>query len=146
MPLVKLNWTPNRKELRQFGAVFMGGFVLLGLVKYFWPFEWTFLFLSKNETFGLWAMGIGIVVGAIGLTGSRIALPLYWGWLAIAFVLGNIISRIIISLIYFLLFTPMRVLGNLIGRDKLQLKKPKTDSYWLDIKFPQTAEEYEKQF
>lgn len=143
MPLVKLNWKPNKKELRSFGAIFMGGFLLIGLVKYLWPFEW---FISKNETLGIWLIGIALVVGAIGLTGSRLALPLYWAWLGIAFVLGNIMSRVIISLIYFLLFTPMRVLGNLIGRDKLQLKKRKTDSYWLDISLPKEVEKYERQF
>jgi hypothetical protein len=143
MPFVRLNWKPDRRELRQFGAIFMGGFVLIGLVKYFWPFEWL---LSQNKTFGLWMIGIGVVVGAIALTGSRIALPLYWAWLGIAYVLGNIMSRVIITLIYFLLFTPMRVLGSLAGRDKLQLKKAVKDSYWLDISLPKEAKKYERQF
>lgn len=143
MPFVKLNWKPNKKELRQFGAIFMGGFLVTGLVKYFWPFE---RFISKNEILGVWMVGIGLLVGAIGLSGSRIALPLYWAWLGIAFVLGNIMSRVIMAAIYFFVFTPMRLLGNLIGRDKLQLKKPQTDSYWLDIKFSKTKEDYEKQF
>ena len=143
MPFVQLNWKPNRKELRQFGAIFMGGFVLIGLVKYLWPFEWL---IDKNETLGAWLIGIGIVVGAIGLTGSRLALPLYWAWLGIAFVLGNIMSRVIITLIYFLIFTPMRFLGFLAGRDKLQLKKPQTNSYWSDISLPKEIEKYERQF
>lgn len=143
MPFVKLNWNPNRRELRMFGAIFMGGFVLIGLVKYLWPFE---RFISKNETAGFWLIAVGIVVGAIGLTGSRLAMPLYWAWLGIAFVLGNVMSRVIITLIYFLLFTPMRLMGNLVGRDKLQLKKPKKDSYWLDISLPKEAERYERQF
>ena len=143
MPFVQLNWKPNKKELRQFGAVFMCGFVLIGLVKYLWPFE---AFISKNETLGLWLIGIGIVVGALGLTGSRIALPLYWAWLGIAYVLGNIMSRVIMGAIYYLLFTPMRFLGMLIGRDRLQLKKPKGDSFWVDVKFFNRVEDYEKQF
>ena len=143
MPFVKLNWKPSKKDLRSFGAIFMGGFVLIGLVKYFWPFE---RFISKNETVGIWLIGIGIVVGAIGLTGSRVAVPLYWAWLGIAYVMGNIMSRVIMTVIYLLVFTPMRLIGNLLGRDKLQLKKPSTDSYWLDITFPTTKEEYERQF
>lgn len=143
MPFVQLNWKPNRRELRQFGAIFMGGFVLIGLAKYLWPFE---RFISKNETLGLWLIGIGIVVGAIGLTGSRFALPLYWAWLGIAYVLGNIMSRVIMGAIFYLLFTPMSILGSLLGRDKLQLKKPKTDSYWLAVEFPTAVEDYEKQF
>ena len=143
MPFVQLNWKPNKKELRQFGAIFMGGFVLIGLAKYLWPFGW---FISRDETLGVWLIGIGIIVGGIALTGSRIALPLYWAWLGVAFVLGNVMSRVILAAIYFLLFTPMRLLGNLIGRDKLQLRKPQKDSYWLDISLPKDPKEYERQF
>jgi hypothetical protein len=143
MPFVQLNWKPNKKELRQFGAIFMGGFVLIGLVKYFWPFE---RFITRNETVGFWLIAMGMIVGAIGLTGSRFALPLYWSWLGIAYVMGNIISRVIMGVIYYLIFTPMRLIGNLMGRDKLQLKKPQTNSYWLDISFPTEKEQYERQF
>lgn len=143
MPFVQLNWKPNKKEIRQFGAIFMGGFLLIGLAKYFWPFTWL---ISQDKTVGLWLMGMGVVVGGVGLTGSRIALPLYWAWLGIAFVLGNIMSRVIISLIYFLLFTPMRILGNLLGRDRLQLKKAAKDTYWFDISLPEDPKEYERQF
>jgi hypothetical protein len=143
MALVKLNWNPKKKELRQFGAVFMGGFVIIGLLKYFWPFE---RLLTQDKSFGFWMMVIGSAVGLIGLTGTRLALPFYWVWLSIAWVMGNIMSRVIIAAIYFLIFTPMRLIGNLVGRDKLQLKKPKTDSYWSDISLPRDPERYERQF
>lgn len=143
MSLIKLNWTPGKKELRSFGVIFMAGFVLIGLVKYFWPFE---RFLTQNKTVGFWLIVLGIVVGAIGLTGTKLALPFYWLWLSIAFVMGNIMSRVIIAAIYYLLFTPMRFLSLLVGRDRLQLKKPSTDSYWLDISLPTEPEKYERQF
>lgn len=143
MAIVSLNWKPNKKELRSFGAIFMGGFLLIGLVKYFWPFERIF---TQNKTAGLWIIGIGVVVGAIGLTGTKLALPFYWIWLGIAYVMGNIMSRIIITAIYFLVFTPMHFLSSLAGRDKLQLKKPQMDSYWMDISLPKEIEKYERQF
>ncbi|MBX3291401.1 MAG: hypothetical protein KF881_00760 [Acidobacteria bacterium] len=143
MPFVHLNWKPGKRELRSFGAVFMGGFMVIGLVKYFWPFSWL---LTKNETFGLWAMGIGVVVGAIGLTGTKLGLPFYWAWLSIAYVMGNIMSRVIMSLIYFLVFTPMRILGQVIGRDRLHLKKPVGDTYWVDLPVIEGSERYERQF
>jgi hypothetical protein len=143
MSLVKLNWHPNPRELRMFGGVFMGGFVVIGLVKWFWPFERVF---TKNPTAGMWLVGIGIVVGLIGLTGTRLALPFYWVWLGIAWVMGNIISRVIITAIYYLVFTPLRLLGSLIGRDRLALKRRETQSYWSDISLPAEAEKYERQF
>lgn len=143
MALVQLNWKPNTRELRNFGAIFMGGFVLIGLVKYFWPFE---RLITQDKTLGFWLMVLGVVVGLIGLTGTKLALPFYWVWLGIAYVMGNIMSRVIIAALYFLVFTPMRFLGNIVGRDKLQLKKPAGESYWLDISLPKDIEKYERQF
>lgn len=143
MSFVKLNWKPTPRELRSFGAIFLGGFVAIGLIKYFWPVERVF---TQNKTVGLWLIGIGIVVGAIGLTGTTLAMPFYWAWLGIAWLLGNIMSRVIVTALYYLLFTPMRLLNNLVGRDKLQLKKPEADSYWLPISLPTEPEKYERQF
>ena len=143
MSFVRLNWNPKPKDLRSFGGIFLGGFVAIGLVKYFWPYERIF---TQNKTAGLWLMGIGLVVGAIGLTGTKIALPLYWIWLSIAWLLGNIMSRVVVAALYYLLFTPMRLLNDLLGRDKLQLKKPETESYWLPISLPIEPEKYERQF
>lgn len=143
MSFVKLNWHPKAKDLRSFGGIFLGGFVVIGLIKYFWPFERVF---TQNKTVGVWFIGIGVVVGAIGLTGTKLALPFYWIWLGIAWLLGNIMSRVVVAALYYLLFTPMRVLNNLVGRDKLQLKRPETESYWLPISLPTEPEKYERQF
>ncbi len=143
MSLVKLNWKPSPKELRQFGAIFGSGFLLIGLVKYFWIWNWLF---ERNEKLGLIFILIGIVGGAIGLTGTKLALPLYWVWIGIAFVLGNIMSRVVITLIYYGVITPMSFVARLLGRDKLQLKKRAVQSYWQDISLPREPEKYERQF
>lgn len=143
MSLVQLNWNPNKRELRSFGAIFLVGFVIIGLVKMFWPFD---VLMSRSETAGYWIIGIGLFVGAVGLTGTRLAMPFYLIWIGIAFVMGNIISRLIVAAMYFLVLTPMRVLSNLAGRDRLQLKKRDTDTYWCDIALPREIEKYERQF
>jgi hypothetical protein len=143
MALVNLNWKPNAKELRSFGAIFLGGFVLIGLVKYFSPFEWI---ISRNQKVGLVFIIVGIVVGLIGLTGTKLALPFYWVWLSIAFVMGNIVSRIIIAVIYYLVVTPVGWIAKLVGRDKLQLKKRNKDSYWIKTSLPTEPSKYERQF
>ncbi|MEP6847797.1 MAG: hypothetical protein ABI999_03000 [Acidobacteriota bacterium] len=143
MSFVQLNWRPNRKEIRQFGAIFLGGFVLIGLIKLLWPWAWLF---SKNETVGIIFIVIGVVVGGTGLTGTKVAMPFYLAWLGIAFVIGNVMSRVIITLIYFAVITPLGFLSSLAGRDRLQLKKRETDTYWSDISLPKEIEKYERQF
>jgi len=133
----------SKQLLRQFGAIFGSGFLLIGLVKYFWMWSWLF---ERNEKLGLIFIFIGIVGGAIGLTGTKLALPLYWVWIGIAFVLGNIMSRVVITLIYYGVITPMSFVARLLGRDKLQLKKRAVQSYWQDISLPHEPEKYERQF
>ncbi len=143
MSLVKLNWKPSPKELRQFGAIFGIGFLLIGLAKYFWI--WNRLF-ERDEKLGTILILTGVVVGAIGLTGTKLALPFYWFWIGIAFILGNIMSRIVITLIYYGVITPMGLVARLSGRDKLQLKKRAVQSYWQDISLPSDPEKYKRQF
>jgi|KBSMisStaDraftv2_1062788.scaffolds.fasta_scaffold156634_3 hypothetical protein len=143
MSFVQVNWTPNRKEIRTFGAIILGGCVLIGLIKLFWPWNWLF---SRSETVGFVFILTGLVIGGIGLTGTRAALPFYWAWLGLAFVLGNIMSRVIITVVYFVIITPLGLLSSLAGRDTLQIKKPETDTYWKDISLPEELEKYERQF
>jgi hypothetical protein len=143
MSLVKLNWNPSPKQLRQFGVIFLAGFMIIGLVKYFWPFSWG---LTRDHNFGLISMAIGLVGGGLALTGTRAGLPLYYLWMGIAFVMGNVMSRVMIALIYYAVITPLSLLGRTIGRDRLQLRKPVTDTYWHDISLPAEPERYERQF
>ena len=137
MSLVKLNWKPTPKQLRQFGVIFLTGFLIIGLVKYFWPFSWG---LTKDTTFGLIAMAIGAVGGGLALTGTKAGLPLYYFWMGIAFVMGNIMSRVIVVLIYYGVVTPLGLVARLVGRDRLNLKKGNTETYWHDISLPAEAE------
>lgn len=143
MSLIKLNWRPNRVELRRFGAIFLAGFVAVGALKYFWPWGWL---LSRNEGLGLVLIGIGLSVGLVALTGTRAALPFYWFWLGVAFVIGNIMNRVIMAAIFFLVVTPLALLNRFVGRDKLQLRKPDSASYWKQISLPKEIEQYERQF
>jgi hypothetical protein len=143
MSLVKLNWKPAPGQLRQFGAMFLSGFLIVGLAKYFWPFSWG---LTRDPNVGLLAMAIGIAGGGPALTGTAAGLPVYYLWMGIAFVMGNVMSRVIIVLIYYGMVTPLSLFGRAIGRDRLQLKKPDTDTYWHDISLPAEPEKYERQF
>ena len=45
--------------------------------------------------------------------------------------LGNIVSPIIIGLVYFLVVTPTGFIMRFLGKDLLKLKKNKNNTYWL---------------
>ena len=82
----------------------------------------------------------------LGNTGTRAALPIYIVWMGVAFVMGSIISRVLISLFYYLMITPMGLVMRLSGRDKLKIKKQDCQTYWVDSKPLPENYSYERQF
>ena len=92
-----------------------------------------------------WIWGIAGVVGVLGLTGTVLALPFYYAWMGVSFVLGNIMSRVIFGLFYYLMITPFGLAMRVMGRDKLRLRKQDADTYWNDMANT-TPGRYERQF
>ena len=91
---------PETKLIRSFGLIVGGIFVLIGL----WPL------VVRAEAPRLWAVGIaaGLVLPAIlfpkGLT------PIYRLWMRVADALGWVNTRIILSLVFYGLVTPIGVI------------------------------------
>ena len=84
-----------------------------------WPY-----FLAAATTFGL-----------LGLSLPMALRPIYKVWMKFAEALGWINTRIILSVIFFLVFTPYGILARLLGKDLLDLKwKRRADSYWQPVK------------
>lgn len=51
-------------------------------------------------------------------------------WMRFGFILGIIISPIILGIIFFTIFTPIGILLKLLRRDELHIKKNSNKSYW----------------
>ncbi len=97
MSLIEINWNPNVRELRKFGLTMIAGFAVIGLI---------LQFAMKAPSAAYVAYGFGAVLGALGLSGTTVGKWGYRAWMGIAFVMGNIVSRILLAVIYFGLFTP----------------------------------------
>lgn len=136
--MVDIEWRPSPKELRRFGMVVMVGMAIIG-GGLCWSAE------STSPAYVAW--GIGAVIGLPALTGKAIALPGYWLWMGLAFVMGNIMSRLILGMIFFLIFTPIALARRALGADALQLERPpKGVSCWRDVGGGSAATGYERQF
>lgn len=79
--------------------------------------------------------GLGVIAAIFALL-STIAParlePLNRLWFKFGMLLGRIVSPIVLGLIFFLLITPVAMLGRAFGRDELKLRKRVADSYWVD--------------
>ena len=135
MSIVHIDWHPDGPALRRFGRTVIIGSLLIAAALHFLK-GWT----TAAEVLA----GVGVVIGGLGLTGARIALPGYWFWMGIAFVMGNIMGRILLSIFYYTLITPMGLIRRLVN-DKLQLRARGRDTYWRDLP-PDDGTRYERQF
>jgi hypothetical protein len=77
---------------------------------------------------------ITLTTGLIFLTLSYLKpdllLPVNKAWMTLGYLLGYIVSPIVIGSIFFVIFTPISIFLKIIGRDELKLLNKNSDSYW----------------
>lgn len=97
-------------------------------------------FLFKLNGF-LWA---AVILGLVAITIPRASQAIDWFWGRLASVLGWINARILLTVVFFLVLTPIAMFSRLFRKDPLGLKRPK-DSNWVerrhsvskeDLKYP----------
>ena len=106
---------------KSFGIVFSIVFLVIA----FWPM------LNGNEI-NYWLLAISIVFLILGLINSKILTPLNKIWFKFGILLGNVVSPIIMGIIFFLIVTPTSIIMKLLGKDLLNLKKNNNNSYWIE--------------
>ena len=65
------------------------------------------------------------------LINSKILTPLNKLWFKFGIFLGKIISPLIMGIIFFLIVTPIGFFMRMLGRDLINLKYNKSDTYWI---------------
>ena len=90
------------------------------------------LFCGEKGKLGFIFLGIGAVILLAGLVWPKSLALLYKAWMALALVLGFIMSHIILALVYYIVLTPIGLFMRILGKDPLTLRfDPKADSYWI---------------
>lgn len=74
--------------------------------------------------------GGGITLALIGLLLPAVARRFHIMWMSIAVVLGWVNSRILLTLMFYLVFTPYGFVSRLVGRDPLDRRALGRESYW----------------
>lgn len=68
-------------------------------------------------------------------------------WMRLAVFLGHVNSRVLLTLMYYLVFTPYGVVSRLFGRDPLARRGKAGESYWVERKRTrQEREQFERLF
>ena len=105
---------------KSFGIVFFTVFLIIAI----WP-------LLNGYEIRYWSLIISVVFLILGILNSKILTPLNKIWFKIGILLGNVISPIVMSIIFFLVVTPTSFIMKILGNDLLNLKKNTKNSYWI---------------
>ena len=94
----------------------------------------------------LWSIGSFLFAG--GLLWPQILKPFYVSWMLLAHMLSWVNTRIILGVIFYLIFTPIALVMRIVQRDGLQKKINKSaSSYWTQRTAPKNIKEhFERQF
>ena len=114
---MKKNILPSN---RSFGILFTIVFFIIS----FWP-------LLKSGDIRYWSLAISLIFFVLAIMNSKILTPLNKIWMKFGFVLGKIISPIVMGFIFFFVVTPTGIIMRLLGKDILNLKKNNKNSYWI---------------
>ena len=129
---------PSKKQLKQFGLLMAGMFCLFATI-----------FVYKSWYVAMGVLGVLIIFFSVMALVLPIGLlPFYKQWMRFAEVIGNFNVKVLLSITYFLVFTPIRIVASVFRDDPLRRKfEPEKDSYWIDCE-PRDSDpkSYEKQF
>jgi hypothetical protein len=129
---------PSPRTLRQFAGLFLIVFLILAGLR---------VWRGDTGTTTVVLAGAGLVVGLLGLIQPEAVRYVYTGWMIAAFPIGWTISRVIVTALFYLVFTPFAVVFKLFGRDALHLQRRKAmTTYWMRAKGDESPESYYGQF
>tara|TARA_B100000767_G_scaffold238724_1_gene233605 strand:+ start:418 stop:807 length:390 start_codon:yes stop_codon:yes gene_type:complete len=106
---------------RSFGVVF---FIFFSIVSIY-P-------LLNDNSIRLWSLIVAIVFLILGIANSIILTPLNIIWMKLGMYLGVIVSPFVMGIVFFLVVTPIALIMKILGKDLLNLKMNKKNSYWVE--------------
>ena len=107
---MKLNETMiSKKQLRSFGLLMAGLFLVIGL----WPM------LLRGEAVRTWGLSVSGVWGVVALGVPNLLTPVYKVWMKFAEKLGWFNTRVLLSLIFYALVTPISFIMKAFGKKPL---------------------------
>ena len=124
MSIVQVNTDPTRKQLNQFGFIWLGFLTLFGAIVFFKLGEPT---VAKV----LWVLAV--VVPVVGWSVPAFMRLVFVGMSYLAWPIGFVVSHVVLALVYYLVFMPIGLVMRVIGYDPMKRRfDPEAATYWIE--------------
>ena len=118
--MLDLDRPKTKTELRNFGFVMAAAFLIISSIA-FW----------KDNPIGIVFLSISVVFAITGLIYPSMLRPLEKAWMKLAYYLSIVMTTVILSLVYYLILTPIGLVMRMLGKDLLKKKLDRSQSsYW----------------
>lgn len=116
--------TSDRKEQRKFGIVVGIAFGLLGVLR--WAFHG---FDMDSLPTILWSI-CGVLV-FFGVVAPALLKPVFIAWIKFAEIMNFVMTRVFLTITFYLILTPVGLYSRITGDDPLKRKMlPEGETYW----------------
>ena len=78
------------------------------------------------------SLALMFVLGGLALVRPVVLMPVERLWMRLGEAMGKVMQPLMLGGIYFLLITPVAVVGRLLGRDPLRMRRKVQPSYWIE--------------
>jgi hypothetical protein len=126
----------TRKELRQFGLLVGGIFIVIGL----WPL------VFRDEPLRLWAIVPGGLLIMLGSILPHVLAPVHKGWMWVGHILGWINTRILLGVVFYGLITPIGIVFRMMGKDSMRQVFAKESQTYRILRTPRPHGHMKHQF
>ena len=138
MAVIQINRNPSRRELNQFGFIWLGFFILFGLLAWF---------KLERHTAATVVWALAVVVPVIGWLVPAFMKMVFLGLSYAAFPIGFVISHVILAVVYYLVLTPVGLAMRLFRYDPMnRALEPDRQSYWIEREPQPDAKQYFRQY
>jgi len=122
MAIIEINRNPSRRQLNQFGLLWLLFLSGLGALSYF---------KSGNEKAAFIFWGLAIAVPVVGWIFPAFMRLVFLGLSYAAFPIGFVVSHVILAVVYYLVLTPVGLMMRVVGYDPLKRRiERKAETYW----------------
>jgi len=87
---------------------------------------------------------VAIIIGFIGLFLKKPASWLTWLWYKLADILGKIVSKVILSIVFFVFLFPLSLLSRLFRKENLGVNKRNRNSMWIYREYTYSKKDLQK--
>jgi len=139
MALIKIDWNPSVKHLRDFGKIAVVAMACLAALLYFVK--------GISLAAAVTIFAAGIIIFAVSLISKRLTRFIYLALTLAGYPIGLAVNFIVMAVFFFIVITPISIFFKIIGRDPLSRKFDRQGkSYWLRREEEDSVERYFRQF